>query len=131
MDYATLRPQLEGVLNEVRDLLNRSLGHLLYRLVYSRVKSVESVNRKLATPRYQGQLWTDLPDYCGLAVIVHPLHTVEQAVQEIQRLNCWQAIIVAPAGNQHPAQFGYRAVHIDAVLRADWRNPDGNPIDPF
>lgn len=144
-----IRERLEVVLSHITATLEDSLDAQLYR-IKSRVKTVTSMNRKLSLDRWQGKSWTDLPDYCGIAIVVHPLYKIQDVIKIITGISLWRrwssfkrhlvwctlkynishsySFDINDAGPTHPSQFGYRAKHIDAVIA---QNPVHNPCDPF
>jgi putative GTP pyrophosphokinase len=113
-EFTTLRPALELRATALRASLEGLLAArgIAFQVVSSRVKSVESVRRKLARPdRTYASLW-DLTDLIGLRVTTY----FEDAIEDIAR------VIEAdyPVDYDHSTdklrtrdhgRFGYRSLH--------------------
>ncbi|EGC37784.1 hypothetical protein DICPUDRAFT_149613 [Dictyostelium purpureum] len=115
------RVELQKKLDEVVAILKSEISsYYLYKDISARVKTVESANRKLITRKIDS--WRELSDYCGAAIIIHPLKTTEEVMEILRNLHktnekCKNFKIVQEEikGPKDSSQFAYRAIHCDAL----------------
>ncbi|EGC37762.1 hypothetical protein DICPUDRAFT_76642 [Dictyostelium purpureum] len=115
------RVELQKKLDEVVAILKSEISsYYLYKDISARVKTVESLNRKLISRKIDN--WRELSDYCGAAIIIHPLKTTEEVMEILRNLHktnnkCKNFKIVKEEikGPKDSSQFAYRALHCDAL----------------
>ncbi|KAM9953543.1 hypothetical protein ACTFIR_008618 [Dictyostelium discoideum] len=116
-DYTeSIRKDLEIELNKFIIYLEKSIpNQYLYKPIYSRVKSIESMKRKeIKRSYFAGKKvhWFQIFDQCGISIIINPNYKTSFIIEKLKELelNGYFKIIEIERKSD---LYGYRAYHFD------------------
>ncbi|KAM9990034.1 hypothetical protein ACTFIY_006095 [Dictyostelium cf. discoideum] len=116
-DYTeSIRKEMETELNKFLIYLEKSIpNQYLYKPIYSRVKTIESMKRKEIKRSYiAGKIvhWFQIFDQCGISMIVNPNYKTSFIFEKLKELelNGYFKIIEVERKSD---LYGYRAYHVD------------------
>src|SRR6266436_3824306 len=118
------RPHYEEFLNRIRESITTLLRNARIRTdsIQHRIKTVESLSRKMARPGKSYSKLEEVPDLAGLRVIVYHREDVDRVVEVIQKeFDVDDEASADAATKLAPHEFGYLSVHLVIRLTAAWR----------
>ncbi|KAK5582327.1 hypothetical protein RB653_003910 [Dictyostelium firmibasis] len=122
----SIRKVLKNELNKFVQYMESSIpNNYLYKPIYSRVKTIESMERKeIKRSKMAGKFihWSEIYDQCGISIIISPIFKTSLIVEKLKQLekNSSGDFKIMEIENKSDI-FGYRAFHIDIEYRSQIR----------
>ncbi|KAN0022432.1 hypothetical protein ACTFIU_004615 [Dictyostelium citrinum] len=116
-DYTeSIRGVLDIELNKFVNYIESSIpNQYLYKPIYSRVKTIESMKKKeIKRSKMAGKIvhWYEIFDQCGISMIINPNFQTSLIIEKLKKLelNGYYKIIEIEKKSDI---YGYRAYHVD------------------